>query len=267
MSRWALLAFFATRIAFADEAGDLFARGNDALVQGKPNDAIAAFEALADRGITDASLSFNRGLSYATRVRINAGQPGDVGRAIHGFEEARSLSRDRELVRAAESALLLLRGEVARKQVSRGASMEVDRPAPLGRTLSSALAERTWNFICILSSIFFAVAIVARHRLGERGRLGAVIAGSLLVPCWGYTCTMSELAARNRTSRKEAVVIVENLRLAAEQGEPLTSGEGLPEGARVEVTSTRDGWSFVEWGRSKGSVPIGALRLVAAEGL
>ncbi len=266
MKRWALLAFFVTRIALADETSDLFARGNDALAEGKPNDAIAAFEALADRGVVDASLSFNRGLSYAARVRINAGKPGDVGRAVHGFEEARSLSRDIALVRAAESALLLLRGEVARKQVGRGASVEVDRPLPLSRTLSSALSERTWNLICIFSSIIFAGALLVRSHMNERGRFAATILAVLLVPLWGYGFLMSQIASRNHDTRKEAVVVVENLRLAGEQGVPLAGGDSLPEGARLEVLSTRDGWSSIEWGRSKGYVPVGAIRLIV-EGL
>lgn len=262
MKRVALGAFLLTRVAWADDTSALFARGNQALQQGTPNEAISAFESLADRGVTDASLSFNRGLSYAVRVRINAGQPGDLGRAIHGFEEARTLSHDEGLVHSAESALLMLRGEVASRQMLRGASLEVDRPPPLSRMLSSALPLRVWNAICISASILFAVALLARTRLNERAHLAAAIVASILAPVWGYSLAMSHFAERSRVSRHEAVVVTENLRLGTEQGLIPGGADSLPEGARVEVVSTRDGWSRVEWGRSKGYVPIGAIRLI-----
>jgi hypothetical protein len=262
LKRVALCAILFARVALADDTGPNFARGTQALQQGTPNEAIGAFEALADHGVADASISFNRGLSYAARVRIGAGQPGDLGRAIHGFEEARTLSHDEGLVHAAESALLVLRGEVAARQLTRGASLDVDRPQPLTRILSSALPLRAWNTICISASILFALALLGRPRLNERGRLAAAIAASLLVPSWGYTLAMSHLAERT-AARSEAVVVIDNLRLGSDRGLIPGGAEPLPEGARVEVLSTLDGWSRVEWGRSKGYVPIGAIRIIA----
>ncbi|MDF2694931.1 MAG: hypothetical protein K0S65_3314, partial [Labilithrix sp.] len=64
----------------------LFRGANEALAAGRPGEAIAKFEALADRGVVDAVVSFDRGLAYAARVRAGGEQPGDLGRAAHGFE-------------------------------------------------------------------------------------------------------------------------------------------------------------------------------------
>jgi len=89
---------------------DMFGKATDALAGGKPGDAIALFEALADRGVVDENVSFDRGLAYAARVRIGAEQPGDLGRAAHGFEEARALTTDKALERDAFSALAIFAG-------------------------------------------------------------------------------------------------------------------------------------------------------------
>src|ERR1700690_2497168 len=96
----------------ADEADPLFASATEALAAGHPADAIADLEGLADRGVVDAAMSFDRGLAYAQRVRIGGEQPGDLGRAAHGFEEARALTRDAKMIEDATAALTTIRAEV-----------------------------------------------------------------------------------------------------------------------------------------------------------
>src|SRR5580658_2381757 len=81
------LVFACVQRAHADdETRPLFADAVKALHEGRAGDAIDGLEALADRGVVDPVLSFDRGLAYAMRVRIGAEVPGDLGRAAHGFE-------------------------------------------------------------------------------------------------------------------------------------------------------------------------------------
>jgi hypothetical protein len=92
-----MAAVLATLSAHASSSEDsaFFASGTQALAEGRPGDAIANFEALADRGVTDPAASFDRGLAYANRIRVGAEQPGDLGRAALGFAEARELTKRR----------------------------------------------------------------------------------------------------------------------------------------------------------------------------
>ena len=70
-------------------------------------EAIREAEAAADRGIIDADLSFNRGLSYLRRAETSAAEPGDLAQAAAGFAEALQLQPgDPEAERGLEQARL-----------------------------------------------------------------------------------------------------------------------------------------------------------------
>src|SRR5262245_40019358 len=104
----------------------LFRGANEALAGNRPSEAIAKLEALADRGVVDAVVSFDRGLAYAARVRAGAEQAGDLGRAAHGFEEARELTHDTALATDATNALAVVRSEIARRRSRSGESIEIE---------------------------------------------------------------------------------------------------------------------------------------------
>ena len=130
----------------AEEADGLFASGVSALNDGRPGDAIAALEALADRGVVDPVASYDRGLAYVRGAcRIGAEVPGDLGRAAHGFEEARDLTHDGKLADDANKALTVVRSEVARRRVRAGQPVEVDPGRSLSRALAGLLSEGTWG--------------------------------------------------------------------------------------------------------------------------
>src|ERR1019366_8074732 len=67
--------------AATEETDALFKDGVASLQAGRPAQAIASFEALADRGVVDPSASYARGLAYAMRVRIGGEVAGDLGRS------------------------------------------------------------------------------------------------------------------------------------------------------------------------------------------
>src|SRR6266699_2644113 len=109
-------------VAHADEAPDeapesLFKKGALALRDGSVNEAVEVFEALADRGFVHPDASFDRSLSYLARVRAGLERPGDLGRAAAALEETLLFRPDD---REAESALELVRAEVARRRARNG---------------------------------------------------------------------------------------------------------------------------------------------------
>src|SRR5262249_7877736 len=92
MKRAALALVLLVTPAAAEDREALANSGVAALRAGRPGDAIETFEALADRGVIDPNMSLDRGLAYALRVKLGSDLPGDLGRAAHGFEEAKDLA-------------------------------------------------------------------------------------------------------------------------------------------------------------------------------
>jgi hypothetical protein len=247
-----------------DDPSALFAQATRALKEGRAGDAIAAFEALADRGVVDPVASYDRGLAYATRVRIGAEVPGDLGRAAHGFEEARDLSRDPRLTDDATRALTVVRSEVARRRTRTGQPVEVDPGRSLSRTLASFLPEDTWAFVAVASSALLALALLVRWlSRGSRLRVACAIAAGGTAPALAVSIGMTLSARHDRLNLHEAVVVTSGARPTDERGIVVAGGTPLPEGARVEVLEARGPQTRVRFGSIEASVAAGALRDLA----
>ncbi len=224
------------RTAFAEDESDaLFAAGVEGLRDGRVGDAIAALEALADRGVLDAAASYDRGLAYAMRVRIGAELPGDLGNAAHGFEEARDLSRDPKLLEDAGRGLIAVRGEVARRRLRAGQAVEVDVGRSLARALAGLLGEDAWALMALAASAALAMGLFVRWLAGHpRARVGGGVLAGVAAPVLLFVIMMTLTARRDRLSLTEAVV-VGAARPTDEHGVTLPGSTPLPEGARVEV--------------------------------
>jgi hypothetical protein len=266
---------FATRAAIAAETeGEAalpkvqFSEVTKALAEERYADAIATSESMADRGYVDAAASFNRGLAYASRARSGAEVPGDLGRAAHGFEEAKSLAPDRPIAREATQALSILRGEVARRRAQHGSVTDLDKGASLGRTVVSLFSENGWAIGMVLSSILFGLALYVRMLARDFAharevRLGAIVCAAVFGPLalgfFGGT-----LGARyERRHFRDGVIVTTQARPAASPGAPAPNAETLPEAAHVEVGESQRGYAFVRWGVVEGWVPISAVRTLA----
>ncbi len=268
MSARTLLAFvlvalvaFASRRALADDPASLFASATRALHEGRAGDAIGAFETLADDGVVDAAASYDRGLAYAMRVRIGAEVPGDLGRAAHGFEEARDLARDPKLASDAASALVVVRGEIARRRLRAGEPVEVDPGRSLGRTVAGLLPEGVWSAMAVALSAALAAGLFARA-WGIRPRIrvtGGVVSG-VAAPVLAVAIGMTLAARHDRLTLREAVVVAPSARPTDLRGLAVPGATPLPEGARVEIVESRGPSTRVRFGSIDAWVSSGTLR-------
>ncbi|MGD0675716.1 MAG: hypothetical protein ABSC94_09880 [Polyangiaceae bacterium] len=246
------------------DPGALFASGITASHRGRPTEAIASFEALADRGIVDAVASYDRGLAYASRVRIGAELPGDLGRAAHGFEEARELSRDPRLVEDATRALAIVRGEVARRRLRAGQSIEVDPGRSIARSLARLLSEGAWTLLCAAASLALSASLFVRW-LARPGplRVGAGVTAGVSLPVLALAVAMTLAVRHDRLSLREAVIVTADARTIDPRGMAIAGAASLPEGARVEIVDDRGATIRVRFGTTDAWVSSAALRELA----
>jgi len=235
-----------------------------ALREGRAGDAVASFETLADEGVVDAAASYDRGLAYAMRVRIGAEVPGDLGRAAHGFEEARDLSTDPRLTDEASTALGIVRGEIARRRLRAGDPVEVDPGRTLARTLAGLLPESVWSALAIGFSMALAAGLFARWLGGRpRVRIGGGVVASVAAPALAVAVGMTLAARHDRLTLREAVVVATGARPNDARGIALPGATPLPEGARVEIVEPRGSATRVRFGATDAWVSSSTLRELA----
>ncbi len=247
-----------------EETHGLVRDGVAALAAGKAAEAITTFEALADRGIVDANMSLDRGLAYAARVKLGADAPGDLGRAAHGFEEARALTADPAVAAEATRALATLRAEVARRRARTGEAPSLEPGAPFVRSVAHLAPEGGWAWLSLVASLLLGVGLFVRG-LGEarRARIGGSICASIAAPALLLSCALTLARKDERVNLKEGVVVVSSAPLTDDAHRPLPQGPFVPEAARVEIVDTRAGWAHVRWGALDGWVSSSAVRPIA----
>ncbi len=245
----------------AEDTDGLFASGAAALAEGRPGDAIADLEALADRGVVDPAASFDRGLAYAGRIRASAEQPGDLGRAAHGFAEAHDLASDPVLVKDATSALTLVRTEVARRRARAGDPIELDQGVSLGRAIVELLPENAWAILAASMSLLLGVGLFVRGAVSaRRQRIGATLVCSVSAPLL-LACALLTLGARSeRLHLVEGIVVAPSARPADDKGLALPGATPMPEAARVQIVGERPGWVRVERGSLVAWLPSQTVR-------
>jgi hypothetical protein len=263
--------------ASEDDTQSLFQKGVAALRDGAVNEAVENFEALADRGFVHPDASFDRALSYLGRVRGGVERPGDLGRAAAALEETLLLrSDDRE----AETALELVRAEVARRRARSGSSTEVDARPTIDRAVFGFASEWTWSILAAVSSLLLTAGLVLRlvaaqmtdaaagDTLHEASPLeGAIhLASTITVPI-GVACLVAfaVLAAGARQLRlttTDGVVVAPEAHLLTEKG-VLTSRGAIPEAAKVELGEQRGTLVHVRWGALEGWTQSDAVRRLA----
>jgi len=246
------------------DAAAAFAAGTNALEHENASDAIGAFESLADEGVIDANASFDRGLAYAQRVRLGGEVPGDLGRAIHGFEEAHDLARDSDTKNAADRALSIVRAEIARRRVQAGEPATVEQSPPPHVAFARALGEDTWAMLAIFASCVFVVALVVRSRAhARRLRVGATVAVALAALTLVVSMSATAKRKNERLTLEEAIVVSSSARPLEARGIAKEGAPPLPEGARVQVLEISGGLAHFRWGDTNAWLPTSSLRTLA----
>ncbi|MEZ4443120.1 MAG: tetratricopeptide repeat protein [Polyangiaceae bacterium] len=246
-------------VAVAEEEAlpDFYAAGLAALEAGRYEDAIAQYEAFADRMPSHPDASYNRGLAYVMRVRNDAEKPGDLGQAAAAFEEA-LLMRPDDL--EAENALKLVQGEVARRRSRRGEDAVIARPT-LDRVVVGLASETTWALAAVVASLMLAAGMVLRRKKEGTGHLAGVIllplgAALLLVFLPLY------LGARHlRLDTQVGVLVTRQAAPVDDRGGRLAV-EPIPEAARLEVGERRGRLLHVRYGSLEGWLPADTVRLL-----
>jgi hypothetical protein len=242
------------------DPGALFRAANAALGAERPGEAIAKLEALGDRGVVDAVVSFNRGLAYAARVRAGGEQPGDLGRAAHGFEEARELTNDRALAADATSALAIVRSEIARRRSRAGESVEIEHGFSLGRSIVELLPENVWAGIAAVMALLLSAAILLRRRAtAPRAKVAATTAASITGALLLATAILAWAARDARLHLREGIVTTSGARLLDARHLAMDGVPPIPEGVRARVLDESAGFSRVVIGRAEGYLPSSAV--------
>ena len=246
------------------DPGALFRGAQEALASDRPNEAIAKLEALADRGVVDAVVSFDRGLAYAARVRAGAEQPGDLGRAAHGFEETRELTRDPSLAADATSALTIVRSEIARRRSRAGDPVEIEHGFSLGRSIVDLLPENVWATIALVMALALSAAIIVRRRVTlPRAKVAATTSGAIAGSLMLIAAVLAWAARDARLHLREGVVIAPNARLLDARHLAMDGVAPLPEGARARIVEESGGFSRVVIGGADGYLPSSAVLPIA----
>lgn len=241
--------------AHADELGEAQA----ALAGDRPNDAIAALESLGDRGVVDAAVSFDRGLAYAARVRAGGEQPGDLGRAAHGFEEARGLARSRALASDASKGLSIVRAEIARRRARSGETAELDDGNSLGRSIVELLPENAWSILAaaFAAALTIGIVIAARGKV-RRARVGGGTTAAIGLAGLFATTLIVHSAREARLHLREGVVVT-TARLLDAKHVAIDGTSPVYEGTRLRLIEDDAEYAHVSTGRAEGWLPVSVV--------
>lgn len=252
------LAWPATAEPVPDVSG--FARATAELDKGRSSAAIDELEQLADRGVVDAAASFNRGFAYAMRVDQGGGQPGDLGRAVQAFEEARRLATTSDLEEDCARAAQAVRTEIARRSAEGTRATTLETRAPALETLTVDAHPNIWIGAALAGVLAVCIGWLFRRRPSARARTAAwiAIATGTLSALIGVAA--HEWAESMRRSTREAVVVRSTLRLSDRQGIVIPGSTAVPEGALVRAGESSGAFTRIRWGQSSGWVPTEALR-------
>lgn len=243
--------------------------GRKQLLARAPDDAIASFESLCDRGYVDAAASFNRGLAYAQRISFDRESPGDHGQALAALIECEELAPDSSLGAKAHAAAIKVRLDAQRVRGEKGLE-PVTEPAPtLRASIRDTFSPFALRAVMLLASLTGALLLIyASQRNGTAQRFLLAMAGISITLTFAFYTLHNELQ-QHRGAYTSAVVVTPEARLQDARFERGVVGQEaaptiVPEGSRIFVRRD-DSAAFVdiEWGRVRGKLARNALRLLA----
>lgn len=238
-----------------------------ALERGAFTEAIAQLELWSDQGVVHPDLSFDRGVAYLGRAESPARRSADLGQAAAAFEEALHLDPSDD---EAELVIERIREDLSQRRAKRDGDGVVARPR-LTRALLGLIGENVWAGLGAVGALALSLGLAARfasrgHRVRLSGGIAAVIGLALAVLGAG----MAFVGLRLRAHAVPAVVIVEEARLHDAEGRPFAgaraastlgeTGDRVPEGTLVHISSARGNLVRVEWGDHDAWLDARAVR-------
>jgi hypothetical protein len=255
LAAFALLATFASaRDARAEGEDERFRGAVASLSANKPQEAIAQLEALRDEGVEDAAVSFDLGLAYLSRAKIQE-SPGDLGRAVHAFEEARVLTSDSNLRAECTHLSGEVRSIVAKRRARVGLSTDMEEAPPPGRAFANVLPEATWAVLGLGGSALLLLALFVRWKGRGRARIAASIAaaaGAVVAIVSGFSAHERKVA---RETQEDGIVVADEVRPTDEKHIVLTDAPSLAAGMRVAIEERRAGYARVRAHKVSAWVP------------
>ncbi len=250
-----LIALGSAGEARGDETEDGFARAKKALDAERYDEAIVELESLADRGVLHPSVSYQRGLAYARRAHGADAEPGDLGRAAAGFEEAIRLDPlDADSVKALE----LVRAEVTRRRARQDKQDNLVRPSP-DRALLTLVSPDVWTVLAILASLGLSIGLLLR--LSQTRALR--VASAVMAPLSGlFLLVLGPTAWTSRhiaETRRPGVIVAPGADITDDNGKSVGAPE-VPEASLVEVGERRGDELLVRYGSYEGWVPARTVR-------
>ena len=232
---------------------DLMARANESYERGEYVEAAQQYEALTDRGYSDAAIYFNLGNAYL--------QSGDLGRAVLSYLRARELSpRDPDV----EANLELAR------------DMTVDRiVAERGSVLESisyvGVQWLTLRELGVLALLLWAIsgvsmgALLVWRTFRLRRALRAVSAVLTVATLASFLLLLSMMYANPYDAT--GVVTAASVEVVSGPGSQYSGEFTLYSGAQVRLNDSRHGWVEVSLpgGELRGWAPAHAVEVVGRE--
>jgi hypothetical protein len=246
------------------ESTTIFNRATTAIEAGAPSEAIAELELLADRGVLNSDVSFNRAVAYIKRAKTSRAQSGDLGRAVAALEEALAL---RPSDAQAEAVLQRVQSELSRERSRRGSQSLLVKPS-IGRALVRLFPENFWALSAMLASVVCTLGLLIAWRASSpRRRFVGKVAASISGAFGVLAGIVIFAAVQLRHSVTIGVVTVPEARLRDAAGVPLPvsvarDSANIPEGARVDISRISDRYAEILWGETKAWVQLSDLQIL-----
>ena len=249
------LAIIAAGNASAQDpsANGLMAKANERYERGEYAEAAQQYEALIDRGYSDAALYFNLGNAYL--------ESGDLGRATLNYLRARELSpRDTDIRGNLELARSMTLDSIAAERGSLIESVSYfgrqwTTPGELGAAALLLWAASSLAIGALLVWRVFPLRLVARFVTPVI--VVATLASFLILVSMVYANPYDNTG----------VVTAEAVEIVSGPGPQYPEEFALYSGAQVRVTDSRHGWLRIELpgGELRGWVPSHTIDVVGGD--
>ena len=229
------------------------ARANDRYERGEYAEAAQQYEALIDRGYSDAALYFNLGNAYL--------ESGDLGRAILHYLRARELSpRDPDIRDNLELARSMTLDIIA---AERGSLIE--SVSYFGRQWTTP-GELGAAALLLWSASGLAIGALLVWRVFPLRRVARFVTPVIVVATLASFLILVSMVYANPYDNT-GVVTAEAVEIVSGPGPQYPEEFTLYSGAQVRVTDSRHGWLRIELpgGELQGWVPSHTIAVVGAD--